>query len=51
MRKLTIVLSLLILTIASCAPETGKVRPPLMGWNSWNAYMVDISDTGIQRDI
>ncbi|MBR5563862.1 MAG: alpha-galactosidase [Bacteroidales bacterium] len=49
MRKLAIISSFVLLTIASCAPETTRVRPPLMGWNSWNAYMVDISDSIIMN--
>lgn len=46
-----------IITIATiCALLLGckstqdvSVRPPLMGWNSWNAYMVDISDSIIMN--
>lgn len=49
MRKLIIIFGLIIITIESCTHETSKVRPPLMGWNSWNAYMVDISDSIIMN--
>ena len=32
--------------IVSCTPRQPQaVKPPLMGWSSWNAYMVDISDS------
>lgn len=33
----------LIVSCTSCQPQA--VKPPLMGWSSWNAYMVDISDS------
>lgn len=32
-----------------CTAKNEAVRPPLMGWNSWNAYMVDISDSIIMN--
>lgn len=28
-----------------CSDRTVCVKPPMMGWSSWNAYMVDISDS------
>ena len=31
------------------AEEPQPVQPPLMGWSSWNAYMVDISDSIIMH--
>lgn len=32
--------------VVSCShPQPQAVKPPLMGWSSWNAYMVDISDS------
>ena len=39
---------------ASCSVDRGcseapDVRPPVMGWSSWNAFMVDISDTTIME--
>lgn len=37
------------LLLACRAPQDDAVRPPLMGWNSWNAYMVDISDSIIMN--
>lgn len=38
--------------IFSCSTEkTDPVRPPMMGWSSWNAYMVDISDSIITHQV
>ncbi len=37
----------LIVSCTSCQPQA--VKPPLMGWSSWNAYMVDISDSIIMH--
>ncbi|MGM9765043.1 MAG: alpha-galactosidase [Candidatus Cryptobacteroides sp.] len=31
--------------LSGCVEKTVPVRPPMMGWSSWNAYMVDISDS------
>ncbi|MGM9736834.1 MAG: alpha-galactosidase [Candidatus Cryptobacteroides sp.] len=31
--------------LSGCIEKTTPVRPPMMGWSSWNAYMVDISDS------
>ena len=28
-----------------CSDRTVCMKPPMMGWSSWNAYMVDISDS------
>ena len=33
------------LIVACTSPRPEAVKPPLMGWSSWNAYMVDISDS------
>ena len=41
-------LSVVLLTLFSCVRQQ-TVCPPLMGWNSWNAYMVDISDSIIMN--
>lgn len=35
--------------ILGCSARQEGVRPPMMGWNSWNAYMVDISDSIIMN--
>ena len=32
-----------------CSDRTVCVEPPMMGWSSWNAYMVDISDSIISH--
>lgn len=37
----------LIVSCTSRQPQA--VKPPLMGWSSWNAYMVDISDSIIMH--
>jgi len=38
-------ISLVFALIVSCTSRQPQaVKPPLMGWSSWNAYMVDISD-------
>lgn len=33
------------LVVSCSSPQPQAVKPPLMGWSSWNAYMVDISDS------
>ena len=38
-----IIAAALIVSCTSRQPQA--VKPPLMGWSSWNAYMVDISDS------
>ena len=48
MKRLFLYLSLAV-ALAACADRQEYVRPPLMGWNSWNAYMVDISDSIIMN--
>ena len=35
--------------ISCCNPKQEAVRPPQMGWSSWNAYMIDISDSIIMQ--
>lgn len=32
-----------------CTGQKDGVEPPMMGWSSWNAYMVDISDSIISH--
>ena len=44
----------LLLVCASCANQTAQVdrqavKPPLMGWSSWNAFRVDISEDIIKQ--
>lgn len=48
MKRLFLYLSLAV-ALSTCADRQEYVRPPLMGWNSWNAYMVDISDSIIMN--
>jgi len=54
-RKCTIAASAAILALAafSCGNPDGKeaVKPPLMGWSSWNSYMVNISDSIIRHEV
>ena len=48
MKKMLICLATAVLSSA-CSNYREGVRPPMMGWNSWNAYMVDISDSIIMN--
>lgn len=48
MKKLVIIICATV-TLAACTSGPEAVRPPMMGWNSWNAYMVDISDSIIMN--
>lgn len=48
MKKLIFTL-LVPVFLVGCGDYESPVRPPLMGWNSWNAYMVDISDSIIMN--
>ena len=41
----SIIISLAAVLASSCCERPQEVKPPLMGWSSWNAYMVDISDS------
>ena len=34
-----------VLSACGGCGQTSSVKPPMMGWSSWNAYMVDISDS------
>ena len=46
MRRLsTIIVAVAAFLISACCEKPQGVKPPLMGWSSWNAYMVDISDS------
>ena len=49
MRRLILFSACLTLLAGCCPQEKEAVRPPMMGWNSWNAYMVDISDSIIMN--
>lgn len=39
----------LALAVSCTRNETMTVKPPMMGWSSWNAYTVNISDSIIRR--
>ena len=41
----TIIVAVAVILISACCEKPQGVKPPLMGWSSWNAYMVDISDS------
>lgn len=41
----SIIIALAAILASSCCERPQEVKPPLMGWSSWNAYMVDISDS------
>ena len=41
----SIIIALAAVLAPSCCERPQEVKPPLMGWSSWNAYMVDISDS------
>ncbi|MGM9789314.1 MAG: alpha-galactosidase [Candidatus Cryptobacteroides sp.] len=41
----TIIVAVAAILISACCEKPQGVKPPLMGWSSWNAYMVDISDS------
>ena len=43
----SIIIALAAILASSCCERPQGVKPPLMGWSSWNAYMVDISDSMI----
>ena len=45
----SIIIALAAILASSCCERPQGVKPPLMGWSSWNAYMVDISDSIITR--
>ena len=45
MKSVSFILSV-ITCVTICAKD--KIKLPLMGWNSWNAYMVNISDSIIK---
>ena len=41
----SIIIALAAILASSCCERPQGGKPPLMGWSSWNAYMVDISDS------
>ena len=41
----SIIIALAAVLASSRCERPQGVKPPLMGWSSWNAYMVDISDS------
>ena len=47
MRKIYIIA--LALIAVACGHRHEAVQPPMMGWASWNAFMIDISDTLIMQ--
>ena len=47
MRKIYLVA--LVVIAAACGNKHEAVQPPMMGWASWNAFMIDISDTLIMQ--
>lgn len=49
MKRIVLLSALLALFAGCCSEKEVSVRPPMMGWNSWNAYMVDISDSIIMN--
>lgn len=49
MKRLSLFALAVVLVCACNSPKQNAVRPPQMGWSSWNAYMVDISDSIIMR--
>ena len=49
MKRIVLLSALLALFAGCCSENEVSVRPPMMGWNSWNAYMVDISDSIIMN--
>lgn len=45
MKKIYPILLIFALIVSCTSRQPQAVKPPLMGWSSWNAYMVDISDS------
>ncbi len=45
MKKIYPIVLVFALIVSCTSPQPQAVKPPLMGWSSWNAYMVDISDS------
>ena len=45
MKKIYPIFLVFALIVSCTSRQSLAVKPPLMGWSSWNAYMVDISDS------
>ena len=45
MKKIYPIFLVVALIVSCTSRQPQAVKPPLMGWSSWNAYMVDISDS------
>lgn len=45
MKKIYPIFIVFALIVSCTSRHPQAVKPPLMGWSSWNAYMVDISDS------
>lgn len=49
MKKIYPIFLVFALIVSCTSRQQQAVKPPLMGWSSWNAYMVDISDSIIMH--
>ena len=49
MKKIYPIFLVFALIVSCTSHQPQAVKPPLMGWSSWNAYMVDISDSIIMH--
>lgn len=49
MKKIYPIFLVFALIVSCTSSQPQAVKPPLMGWSSWNAYMVDISDSIIMH--
>lgn len=49
MKKIYPIFLVFVLIVSCTSRQPQAVKPPLMGWSSWNAYMVDISDSIIMH--
>lgn len=49
MKKIYPIFLVFSLIVSCTSRQPQAVKPPLMGWSSWNAYMVDISDSIIMH--
>lgn len=49
MKKIYPIFLVFALIVSCTSRQLQAVKPPLMGWSSWNAYMVDISDSIIMH--
>lgn len=51
MKKIYPIFLVFALIVSCTSRQSQAVKPPLMGWSSWNAYMVDISDSIIIHQV